>query len=49
MPTSPFASAVRCTASICVAMRLFVCRVLFRTRLPFQTNAYHQYLLFGCL
>src|ERR1035438_6170878 len=49
IPTSPLASCVRRAASICSATRIFVCLVLSRTGLPFQTNLYHQYLLFGCL
>ena len=49
MPTSPFAKAARCAASICSATRLFGCFVLSRICLPFQVNLYHQFSEPFCL
>src|SRR4051794_24653825 len=49
IPTSPLASEVLKAASICSAVRLFVCFVLLRTSSPFHMNLKDQFLLFFCL
>ena len=42
IPTSPFARDALCAASICSAVRLFVCFVLSRINRAFQVNLYHH-------
>ena len=44
-PNLTFREAALCAASICSAIRLFVCFVLSRISSPFQTNLYHHRLI----